>query len=292
VGAAGVLGYLGWTYWQKRKRSTGSSSDIDSLLKASGGAAADTTASSSLIPAPVTTRSTSKPVYALPKASTGTSDFPLKKGSRGDNVRLLQQALIAKYGKSLLPKYGADGDFRTETINALKKQGLPASIDESTFYVLTDGIKATDSSLGHELYNATVIGNFDKVKDILAKMKTTSDYTAANEVFKTYRLNGVRKTIVNGLLNEFSTSKQQDTIKFELHRIGLQYNGDKWSLSGLGGLPIITIQPAIVWVNQRKRLQVPARVLLGNEVSRRLDYTLFENQGRYFLVATRCVRHL
>jgi hypothetical protein len=32
------------------------------------------------------------------------------------------QSLIAKYGKSILPKYGADGDFGTEAANALKKQ--------------------------------------------------------------------------------------------------------------------------------------------------------------------------
>jgi peptidoglycan hydrolase-like protein with peptidoglycan-binding domain len=285
VGVAGVLGYLGWTYWQNRKqRSSGGSFDIDNLLKASDSTSAANTAS-----AVVPVKST--PVYTPVKAMN-SADFPLKKGSKGDKVRLLQQALIAKYGKSILPKYGADGDFRTETITALKTKGLPVSIDASTFNVLTDGIKAASSSLGDDLYKATAAQNFNKVLEALQKMNSTADYTAANDRFKNYRINGVRKTIVNALLSTFNRPEQQSSLKFEFLRTGLQYNGDKWSLSGLGGLPIITVQPAIVWVNQRKRLQVPARVVLGNEISRRLDYTLFENQGKYFLVPTRCVRYL
>lgn len=49
--------------------------------------------------------------------TTTTSDFPLKKGSKGSLVQRLQLAL----GKDKLPKFGFDGDFGTETLNALKK---------------------------------------------------------------------------------------------------------------------------------------------------------------------------
>jgi hypothetical protein len=42
--------------------------------------------------------------------------FPLKKGSKGELVKKLQLAL----GVDKLPKFGADGDFGTETLNALK----------------------------------------------------------------------------------------------------------------------------------------------------------------------------
>jgi hypothetical protein len=31
---------------------------------------------------------------------------------------------------------------------------------------------------------------------------------------------------------------------------------------------------------------------LGNEVGKRLDFTLFENDGKYFLVKTAAVKHL
>ena len=43
----------------------------------------------------------------------------LKKGMKGDDVKELQQVLI-KLGYQL-PKYGADGDYGTETINAVKE---------------------------------------------------------------------------------------------------------------------------------------------------------------------------
>jgi len=51
--------------------------------------------------------------------SSGAKYFPLKKGSRGAKVKELQNAILA-YDKNLLPKFGADGDFGTETENAVK----------------------------------------------------------------------------------------------------------------------------------------------------------------------------
>jgi hypothetical protein len=48
--------------------------------------------------------------------TTPASDFPLKKGSKGALVQRLQLAI----GTSNLPKFGADGDFGTETQTALK----------------------------------------------------------------------------------------------------------------------------------------------------------------------------
>jgi len=48
--------------------------------------------------------------------TTPASDFPLKKGSKGALVQRLQLAI----GTDKLPKFGADGDFGTETQTALK----------------------------------------------------------------------------------------------------------------------------------------------------------------------------
>lgn len=47
---------------------------------------------------------------------TANTDFPLRKGSKGPLVKRLQQAI----GVSKLPKYKDDGDFGSETLNALK----------------------------------------------------------------------------------------------------------------------------------------------------------------------------
>lgn len=299
VGAAGVLGYFGWQLYkkkmqQKKASAEASNSDLDNLLKSNVGPTEDTlpTLPKATLPSRTPVRSRSSVSLPAPLPAADSSDFPLKKGSKGEKVRQLQEALIAKYGKAILPKYGADGGFGSETVAALKKAGLPPSITESMFNVLTQAGQSDGASLGKELVKATDNKDFSNAIAVLKKMNSTADYTAANSVFKNYYINGVHKTIVNGLLDTFDSDEEKQKIKFEFLRIGLQFNGSKWSLSGLGGLPIITIRPAAIWINARRRVNVPARVVLGNEVSRRLDYTLFENQGQYFLVPTRCVRYI
>lgn len=63
-------------------------------------------------------------VPATPVAATATpkpySIWPLKRGSKGNEVKKLQQALIAAYGTGILPKFGADGDWGSETDGAVK----------------------------------------------------------------------------------------------------------------------------------------------------------------------------
>ena len=46
---------------------------------------------------------------------TSGCSFPLKKGSNNACVGQLQDALIAAYGRSVLPRYGADHDWGAET---------------------------------------------------------------------------------------------------------------------------------------------------------------------------------
>jgi len=285
VSAAGVLGYFGWQYIKRRKAGKGT--DLDEILKANNTAmVSDAFNIPSTIVRPRVQPGSTK------SSSSAKSDFPLKKGSKGELVKQLQEAIISKYGKSILPKYGADGDFGTETLNALKKLKLPTTIEQSTFNMLTGGAKVNNGNVGADLYNATVTKDFNTVMRLLAKMKNTEDYTAANEFFKNNRINGVRQTIVNGLLNTFTREEQKQKIKLEFLRIGLQFDGDKWSLSGLDGLPIITTEPTTVWLNAYDGIKVPARMVLGNEVSQRLDYTLFQNKGKHFLVNTRSVKYL
>ena len=286
VGAAGILGYFGWQYLKKKKEAA-NVAHIDQVLKPSN---VLPQYSAAIVPT-TKPKATRKSSSSLTTSSEG-SGFPLKKGSKGEKVQLLQAALIAKYGKNALPKYGADGDFGSETVNALKKAGLPTTITESTFNVLTEGLRGDKSNLGTDLYTAASARNFSKVLSLLKTMNSPDDYAVANEVFKTYRLNGIRQTIVNGLLSAFTKTDQKEKIKFEFLRIGLQFDGNKWSLSGFDGKPIVTTEAANIWVTATEHVQVPARMVLGNEVSRRLDYTLFENKGKYFLVPTKSVQYL
>ncbi len=290
VGAAGVLGYFGWQYL-KKKKDENKNGDIDEVLKTN---TSPVNIETSVYPAPKTKATISKttPTFTIPKPVTTTSDFPLKKGSKGNNVRLLQEALITKYGKTILPKYGADGDFGTETANALKKAGLPATINESIFNVVTQPVKVDKTAIGKDLYNATISKNYSNALSLLKRLQTTEDYSAASEVYKQNRINGVRQTLVNGLLNTFTTATQKEAIKFEFLRMGLQFDGNKWSLSGIDGKSVVTIEATTVWLNATQGVNVPSKMVLGNEVTRKLDYTLFENNGKYFLVNTKSVTYL
>jgi hypothetical protein len=290
VGAAGILGYFGWQYLKKNKQVA--KGDLESLIRQvpSSYNEAEVTApvSNAIKPKPKSKSSYAQPIILK------TDDFPLSKGSKGDNVKALQEALITKYGKSILPKYGADGDFGSETIQALIKAGLPGTISQSTFNVLvqSSGTITNPSEIGKALYDATIGKNFNSVITLLKKLKNTSEYSTAGEVFKQNRINGVRQTIVNGLLNVFTTEDQKQKIRFEFLRIGLQYDGSKWSLSGLDGLPLVTVRPTKVWLSASQSVSVPAKMVLGNEINKRLDYTLFENKGQYFLVPTKTVKYL
>jgi hypothetical protein len=285
VGATGILGYFGWQYLKKKRQAK--TNDLDSLI---------TKVQQPVIPktsiVPVKTKA-KLPVYTPKPIPERTDGFPLTKGSKGDNVRKLQEALIAKYGSQVLPKYGVDGDFGSEVLNALKKVGLPSTVSESTFNVLTQkGQSSNIYSIAKELYKAVIGKDFNKAIAQLKNLKTVEDYSTANEAFKQNRINGVRQTIVNGVLSAFPTDSQKQKIKFEFLRMGLQFDGNKWSLSGFDGLSLVTAFPTQVWISATESVKVPARMVLGNEVSKRLDYTLFENKGKYFLVQSKTVKYL
>ncbi|HON92811.1 MAG TPA: peptidoglycan-binding domain-containing protein [Sedimentisphaerales bacterium] len=75
-------------------------------------------------------------------SSTPQIVWPLKKGSKGAGVKMLQQALIDLYGSSILPRYGADGDFGSETESALISKGYLAQIFQKDFDLIIAGAKA------------------------------------------------------------------------------------------------------------------------------------------------------
>lgn len=286
VGATGIIGYFGWQYFKMKKAAK--HDDLDSIIANMNQPIVTTP----VLPV-VRPKTKTKTTYSSTATAERNDDFPLKKGSKGENVRRLQDALIIKYGKQTLPKYGADGDFGSELVSALKKLGLPATINESTLNVIAQGTTVNPSTVGKDLFNAANAKDFNKTISLLKKMKNVDDYTTANNVFKESRINGgVRQTIVNGLLTVFLSDTQKQAIKFEFLRMGLQFDGSKWSLSGFDGCPIVTMIPTSVWINATESVKVPARMVLGNEISKRLDYTLFENAGKHFLVQTKTVKYL
>lgn len=296
IGAAGVVGYLGLQFWRKHKASK--AADLDSELDK-----VTPTVKEPKLP-PVITKP-DPPPYNPPKNTdthTGSSnggssrndDFPLKKGSKGEMVRQMQQALISKYGSSILPKYGADGDFGSETLNALKKKGLPTVVTESAFNVLTQGESGGSGNYGlaEQLHKAAESRSFSSVISLLKKIGSKDQYQQVSNSFMQLRLNGVRQTLVNGMLSSFTDEGQKQQIRMEFIRMGLQYRNNKFSLSGFDGKPLVTKMAATVWTSPTEKMEVPAMMVIGNEVTTRLDYTLFENNGKYFLIKTEAVKYL
>ena len=200
VAAAGVLGFFGWQYYKKKKESKGDNASV--VLKPT----AEIPAS---VYHPMPTRDTpiwkSPPIKQPRKPKTTTtsendgSDFPLTKGSKGEKVTALQEALIAKHGKAIMPKYGADGYFGIELIMALRKLKLPISINESTYNVLVQGHTATKNTVAQKLYNAAIKADFKNAITLLKNIKSKDDYQEVSMQFKNFRINGVRQTLVNSI---------------------------------------------------------------------------------------------
>src|SRR6266496_1585530 len=90
VGAAGILGFFGWQYLKKKKENK-KSADLDAALK--------TVNTSAVTYKPNSVYVEPKTIYTPKKTSTTSTvvdnnSFPLKKGSKGNNVKFLQEALI------------------------------------------------------------------------------------------------------------------------------------------------------------------------------------------------------
>ncbi len=282
LGALG-LGAYGLFQWMNRNRN----GSADDLLIANGG-------DSFMPPAPDTTKPSGGGSKPPSYTSTPASDFPLKKGSRGEKVRQLQQSLIAKYGSALMPKYGADGQYGSELEKALTAKGLPTTIDEAQFTILTS-VDTTDTAT--KLYNAATKKEFTSALSALKTLRDTSDYKTVSEQFKAKRLNGVSTTLVTGMLNTFTDPAQKQQIQIEFSRMGLKYDGSKWSIpESVGGLPvrqIVATRPTQVWQNARHPLTVGTNVVLGREIASSGGITLFDTvDGFRLYVITGHVRYM
>jgi len=106
--------------------------------------------------------------------------FPLKKGSRGDLVAALQNALIAAYGKALLPKYGADADWGTETDTAVQsKLGITQIADKTQFNSIITSLKTSAA----------------------AQQITSAAISKAQQIFNNWTNNAALKLIVTAPLS-------------------------------------------------------------------------------------------
>ncbi len=269
VAATAVGGFFGWKALTKKKDEP--SLDLE-----------EETLSPQTSFTPTKTSSQSSSSFTPPPPPVKRDDFPLKKGSKGERVKTFQLALISKHGKTILPKYGADGDFGSEVQAALIKLGLPTTVDENTFNVLVQTPSEDPAVLAKKLYEAATSKNFASAIDSLKKIKTTSEYSSVSEKFKEYRISsGVRKTLVTGMLDTFKSASEQDAIRLEFLRMGLKYDGTKWSIPTLSGNDqgrfLITVEPTeLIDLKHKIKVKVPAKTVVGHFILTKNNYTLFK----------------
>lgn len=259
--AAGIFGY-GWL--KKRKNKTANTEE-------------DIPVEKSYIPATTPVTSSTSSTWFKPATPEPKDEFPLKKGSKGKYVKAYQEKLIAKHGKTILPKYGADGDFGSEMEAALKKLGLPAEISVSAYNLIIKGAAPDANSLAKNLHKAAEDKNYTNALSYLKQIRNKDDYSSISEKFKEYRIDGgVRKTLVTGMLDTFKTTSQQDAIRNQFLRMGLKYDGSKWSLSGIPDRLLITTEPTelIDWKHKLK-IKVPKGMVIGKLLQSKNGLTLF-----------------
>ncbi|MFZ5553551.1 MAG: peptidoglycan-binding domain-containing protein [Bacteroidota bacterium] len=259
VTAATVGGFFTWNYFSKRKTTASGGEDLEQEPEKT-----------------VTPSLPSASSYTPSYTSTPKSDFPLKKGSRGEKVKQLQNSLIQKYGKTILPRYGADGDFGSEMQNALEKLGFPTVIDENTFSVLTAGASFNLTEVAGLIYKGVLQKNYADVLNALKKIRNIQDYSAVSEKFRLLNFSN-KKTLVSAITDAFPSATQQDALRLEFLRMGLRYDSGNWSLSGneTNGLLITTTPTEVIDPKYKVKVRVPKDMVIGYYLKSKQGWTLF-----------------
>lgn len=252
IAALGGGGYL--IYDRLRKKTTvyqGSSSEPDTIIINNN------------LPASVSSK----------VSSSATDNYPLKKGSRGNRVVQLQQALANILGIAVMNANGGiDGIFGSGTANALKLAGYGESIDQATFNKIigSGGVSSTfnPTPIADALYEASSDKDINGVLKALGQLKSVSDYSAVNNAYK--QKGFISRTIVTDLLDYAFKGNEaaKDQIKKELLRIGLKVSSSgTWSLQGLRLYKdLITLRSTIVTDSQNNKIPVSSNTILGDEI--------------------------
>jgi len=216
------------------------------------------------------------------RTATSASDrFPLRRGSRGTRVSLLQQAL-----SKTSPAIAVDGQFGPQTASALKSAGYPEVIDEALFNKITSSASLTvtfnPALLASSLYAAVQQRNLEQVTAVLRQMKNTSEYASVNEYYK--KQSFISRTIVTDLLDY--AFKNDDGAKAQIRneflRMGLKVSSTgAWSLSGTPGgrlyKDLITIRETLVTDRFNNRIPVRRNTILGDELEVANGMTWFKS---------------
>lgn len=212
--------------------------------------------------------------------SSASDSFPLKRGSRGTRVIMLQQAL-AKTTPSIM----IDGQFGPQTAGALKTAGYPEIVDETLFNKITGSTKGSvqvvfnPSALAESLYKGAQAKNLAQVMDILKQLKSVTEYSAVNEYYK--KQSFISKTIVTDLLEYAFKSNEAAKVQIrnEFLRIGLKVSSaGTWSLQGIRLYKdLVTIRETVVTDARNNRIPVRRNTILGDELEVANGMTWFKS---------------
>jgi peptidoglycan hydrolase-like protein with peptidoglycan-binding domain len=120
----------------------------------------------------------------------------IKKGSKGNLVRIAQEKLLAKGYK--LPKYGADGDYGSETEEAIKELQKDAKIsvdgicgDDTWAVINSDFVKPTESYPGYLIKKGQISEDVRKVQARLIELGYSCGNCGADSIFGNSTYNAV-----------------------------------------------------------------------------------------------------
>lgn len=228
--------------------------------------------------------------------------FPLKKGSLGNNVRLMQAGLQKILGVDALSKLTPiDGDYESGTAQALVQAGFPKTVDEPTFLKIMQGNSAnTEASfdpktIAQQLYSQVFSKNLNGVLMGLRQLKSVGDYALVNPEYKklTKEETDTTYTLVTHLLNYSGfDGVSKEKIREEFRRIGLiEKSNGSWSLSGIRIYKDIqTLVHTFVTEATGMTILVDKGTILGEELKVSNGMTSFKAlDGRLYKVPTRDV---
>jgi hypothetical protein len=254
----------------KRKKQT-NASQIPS------GSSAETIIINNSLPVSYNPTSTTR---LLSSTSTRNDNFPLKRGSRGNRVTILQQALA-----KTSPSIAIDGQFGPQTAGALKAAGYSEIVDQALFNKITGAIETAmtvifnPGTLASTLYKAAQAKDLTGVLSALKQIKSVSEYSSVNEYYK--RQSFISKTIVTDLL-EYAFKYDEGAkaqIKNEFLRMGLKVDtSGTWSLQGIRLYKdLITIRETVVTDSQNNKIPVRRNTILGDEIEVSNGMTWFKS---------------
>jgi hypothetical protein len=165
--------------------------------------------------------------------TVSTSVFPLKRGSKGAKVKELQLAMLT-FDKTILPKYGADSDFGSETEGAVFKildkrtvdnqEDIVMILNKSKSAVAAAVLKTIDEQ--RTIKGNNIVSQWDKNKSLNLYAAHKVQYNLkGNPVIKEKddRING------SGSINSIINSKGFLTV----NSMGM-FGGDTINISAFG----------------------------------------------------------